>query len=214
MVRGQLSIAKITVAAADLADEIGFDKITISALARQFGIAVPSVYTHIRNMEDLRVKVAVLATSELADVIFDAVAGRSNREALAAFARAYRDFALTHPGRYDASHIQLTEQQLADSAGHQRVFRVVNQVFQAYDLTGADLIDAVRFVRSTVHGFVSLDAHGGFGDPHAVEQSWQRAVEALHLVLSNWSSIANTSTAAARDGRSPHERSEPVQVEH
>jgi AcrR family transcriptional regulator len=211
--RGNLSIAKVTVAAADLADEIGFDKITISALARQFGVAVPSMYTHVRNLDDLRVKVAMLATAELADIISEAATGRSNRAAMAAFASVYRGFARLHPGRYDASHIQLNEQQLAESPGHQRVFRVVNQVFQDYGLAGADLIDAVRFVRSTIHGFVSLEAHGGFGNPHAVEQSWQRALEALHLVLANWSSVAGESAAAADDGRNLDEPSElaPVQ---
>ena len=192
MTRQNLTTFRVTVAAADLADEVGFHAVTLSALAKRFGVALPSLYTHVKSLADLRVRMCVLATTEMVDRIADAIAGRSHRDALSAFANACRDFACEHPGRYAATQLQLTGEQLAASDGHARLFRMVYQVFRAYDLVEPDLTDAVRFVRSLIHGFVALEVGGGFGDPRSTENSWNRAVSALHTALVSWSSTAES----------------------
>jgi AcrR family transcriptional regulator len=89
--------------AADLADEIGFGHLTLSALAMRCGVRDASLYTHIRGLADLQERVAMLALGEWADALGAAIAGRSGRTALGAFADAYRTLATGHPGRYAAT---------------------------------------------------------------------------------------------------------------
>jgi len=67
MPRAGVSVEGLVRAAAELADEVGFDEVTVSALARGFDVTVASLYSHIRNAEDLRIRVAALALTELAD---------------------------------------------------------------------------------------------------------------------------------------------------
>ncbi|MFF0371753.1 hypothetical protein [Micromonospora sp. NPDC005087] len=57
------------------------------------------MYAHLKNSHDLKIRIALFALEELADRVADAVAGRAGRDALAAFADAYRDYAREHPGR-------------------------------------------------------------------------------------------------------------------
>ena len=64
--RAGLSGDAVTRAAADLADEVGLDAVTLAALARQFGVAVPSLYAHVRSAADVRTRVALLAAAERA----------------------------------------------------------------------------------------------------------------------------------------------------
>ena len=90
-------------AAADVADEIGFDRLTLAVLAERFGVRDASLYTHVRGLADLRESVALLAHDEWADTLGQAVAGRSGYAALKAFADAYRAFATGNPGRYAAT---------------------------------------------------------------------------------------------------------------
>ena len=97
MARAGLSPEVLVTAAAELADEIGFENLTIGVVARRFGVREPSLYSHVRNANDLRVRVAAKALDELADRLSEALAGRSGREALLAFAAAYRDYARTTP---------------------------------------------------------------------------------------------------------------------
>src|SRR3954449_10047298 len=97
--RAGLTADRLTEAAADLADEIGFEKITLAALAKRFGVKDASLYSHVRSLQDLRTRLALLAGGELIDRIAVAVAGRAGKDALAAFAGAYRAYALERPGR-------------------------------------------------------------------------------------------------------------------
>lgn len=186
MARAGLTAGRITKAAADLADEAGFGNVTVSALARRFGVADASLYSHVRNLQELRTRVAVLAARELAGALTPAVAGRSGREALVAFAGAYRAFALAHPGRYAATQIQLPAETVTQSPGHLQVIETTYATLRAYRLAEPDLTDAVRLLRSAVHGFVSLESSGGFGHPRDISASWDRAVGALAHLLAHW----------------------------
>ncbi len=93
MARAGVTVERLTRAAADLADEVGFENVTVSALARGFGVRDASLYSHVGNVQELKVRVAVLALAELADRVAAALAGRAGKDALVAFADAYRDFA-------------------------------------------------------------------------------------------------------------------------
>ncbi|GAA3368309.1 TetR-like C-terminal domain-containing protein [Streptomyces sannanensis] len=183
-----LTADRVTRAAADLADEVGFDNVTVSALARSFGVKDASLYSHVKNVQDLRTRVAVLAAGEMTDRIGMAVAGRSGKDALAAFAHAYREFALQHPGRYAATWIQLDPDRVAESPGHLRSIELTYGMLRAYSLDEPDLTDAVFLLRSAFHGCTSLEATGGFGHSRDVEASWKRAVDALHVLLEHWPS--------------------------
>ncbi|MFJ4275376.1 TetR-like C-terminal domain-containing protein [Streptomyces coelicoflavus] len=186
MPRLGLTTGRVVAAAADLADEQGLEGVTVSALARRFGVRDASLYTHVRNLQDLRVRVALLAGGELIEEIAQAVAGRAGKEALAAFAGAYRAYALRHPGRYAATQIRVDQALVADSPALRRTAEITYGMLRAYGLTEPDLTDAVRLLRSTFHGYCALEASGGFGAPRDVRASWDKAVDALHVALENW----------------------------
>jgi AcrR family transcriptional regulator len=187
MGRAGLTAERVTKTAADLADAVGFDNITVSALARSFGVKDASLYSHVRNLQDLRERVAVLAAEELADRIAAAVAGRSGKDAMAAFANAYRDYALAHPGRYAATQaVQLDPAVLARSSVYARTIELTHAMLRAYRLVEPDLTDAGRLLRSAFHGYITLEANGGFSHSRDVQRSWERALDGLHLLLENW----------------------------
>ncbi|MFF2373664.1 WHG domain-containing protein [Streptomyces xiamenensis] len=186
MVRAGITAAGLTAAAAALADEKGLDGLTVAALARHFGVKDASLYAHVRNLRELRVRVAQLASREMTDRIAQAVAGRSGKDALVAFADAYRDYALRHPGRYAATQQRFDPAEITDLAVFRRSVDLTYGMLRAYGLTEPDLTDAGRLLRSTFHGYVHLELSGAFGHPREVDRSWARALDALHSTLANW----------------------------
>ncbi|MEU5887171.1 TetR-like C-terminal domain-containing protein [Streptomyces sp. NPDC047461] len=186
MARAGITPDRLTAAAADLADEVGFESVTLSALARHFGVKDASLYSHVRNLQELRTRVALLAGGEMIDRIAVAVAGRAGKDALAAFAGAYREYALERPGRYAATQIRIDQALAADSPGLRRTAEITYGMLRAYGLEEPDLTDAVRLLRSTFHGYCALEASGGFGAPRDVQKSWKRTIDALHVLLQNW----------------------------
>jgi AcrR family transcriptional regulator len=186
MARAGLTADRVVAAAAELADEAGFENVTLSALARRFGVKDASLYSHVRGLADLRTRLALHAGGELIDRIAAAVAGRAGKDALAAFAGAYRAYALEHPGRYAATQIRMDQSLVADSPALRRTADITHGMLRAYGLDEPDLTDAVRLLRSTFHGYCALESTGGFGAARDVQASWDKAVEALHLALEHW----------------------------
>lgn len=180
MARAGLTAARLTQAAAELADEVGFENVTVTALARRFGVKDASLYSHIKNAQDLRVRTALLALDELADKVAAALAGRSGKDALVAFANAYRDYAKTHPGRYAATQLRL----IHSAPAAKRHAEMTRAILRGYQLSEPAQTDAVRLLHSTFHGFVSLESV--FYDASGIDASWSKALDALDVALRNW----------------------------
>ncbi|MFI6435451.1 TetR/AcrR family transcriptional regulator [Streptomyces sp. NPDC050759] len=190
--RAGLTADRLTEAAADLADEVGFENLTLAALAKRFGVKDASLYAHVRSLQDLRTRLALLAGGELIDRIAAAVAGRAGKGALTAFAGAYRAYALERPGRYAATQIRIDQSLIAGTPALRRTAEITYGMVRTYGLTEPDLTDAVRLLRATFHGYCALESAGGFGAPRDVQKSWDRVVDALHVALENWPQKENT----------------------
>ncbi|MDT9685884.1 WHG domain-containing protein [Streptomyces sp. TRM76323] len=186
MVRAGLTAERLAQAGAELADEVGFDQVTVSAIARRFDVKVASLYSHVKNSQDLKTRIALLALEELADRGAAALAGRAGKDALAAFANVYRDYAREHPGRYAAAQMRLDPAVAAAGAGGRHA-RMTRAILRGYDLAEPDQTHAVRLLGSVFHGYVSLEAAGGFShsapDP---QETWPRIIDALDALLRNW----------------------------
>ena len=187
MPRAGLNTDRVVAEAADLADEAGPDPLTLAALAARLGVRQPSLYKHVASLDSLQQLIAQRAKVEFADVLGRVAIGRARDDALVAMAYAWRAWARDHPGRYqigqrapapgDAEHVAVAD----------RVVAVMTAVMAGYGLAGDDAIDAVRAYRSALHGFVSLEAGGGFGMPFSVDRSFGRLVHALVRAISSWS---------------------------
>ncbi|MGQ4513977.1 WHG domain-containing protein [Streptomyces sp. DW26H14] len=185
MARTGITLERLTRTAAELADEDGFANLTVSAVARRLGVKDPSLYAHIRNARDLKARVALLALEEMADSAAAALAGRAGKDALVAFANAYRDYATTYPGRYAAAQFELDTQTAAGSAAPRHA-EMTRAILRGYDLPEPDQTDAVRFLHSAFHGYVSLETAGGFSHtPRASDASWDWLLSTLDFALRN-----------------------------
>ncbi|GAA0393657.1 TetR/AcrR family transcriptional regulator [Micromonospora gifhornensis] len=187
MARLGLTPQRLAAEGAELADEVGFDRVTASALAQRCGVKVASLYAHIRSTQDLKVRIALFALNELADRAAEAVAGRAGKDALVALGNVYRDYAREHPGRYAASQLRLDSATAAASAGP-RHSQLARAVLRGYHLGEPEQTHAVRLLGSVFHGFASLDLGGAFS--HSVpdsEESWSWTLDALDALLSSQS---------------------------
>jgi hypothetical protein len=64
---------------------------------------------------------------------------------------------------------------------------VIASALRAYDLTGDGLTDAIRLIRATTHGFITLELDGGFKQPRSPDATFERIVDSLDAVLWSWS---------------------------
>ncbi|AKR56827.1 TetR family transcriptional regulator [Devosia sp. H5989] len=186
MARAGLTAEKLVTAAARMADEIGFEQVTISALARAFDVQVASLYSHLESSNDLKTRIALLALADLAEKASEAVAGRAGKQALVALANVHRDFARKHPGLFAATQFRLDAETAAGSAGV-KLAQLMRAVLRGYELGEPDQTHAVRILGSAFLGFTTLESAGSFShsEPES-EQSWVRMLDALDEMLRHW----------------------------
>lgn len=203
MARAGLNTERVVRAGGELADEVGFEQVTLSRLARHFDVRVASLYSHVRDLGDLRTRIALRSLEEMADRGTEALAGRAGRDALAALGGVYRDYARQHPGRYAAARHPLDARSAQAGAGPRHT-RLLQAVLSGYAIDGTEAVHAVRFVGAAFHGYISLELAGAYGHSEpGSEASWTRAVDALDALLRRWPAEPAPAPAPAPASASP-----------
>ena len=176
--RAGLAPSSVTQAGAELADEIGFSRLSMGLLAERLGVKPPSLYKHVDGMADLVHRIGVLAITELADAIRDAIGGRAGRDALDSGARAMRAWAREHPGRYAAGNAaEITGPDDPLIAAANRDMDSWSAMLHGYRIEPSQQIHALRMLRSQLHGFVTLETAGGFQISTDIDDSFDWIID-------------------------------------
>jgi len=183
MPRAGLTRARVVAEAAVVADEQGLDRLTLAAVAKRLGVSLPSLYKHIDSLDGLRRDLALLGVRELTGALTRAAVGRSGRAALEAIAGAYREYAHAYPARCAASVRAPAPDDDEHLAAGAAAVAVLGAVVAGYGIEGDERVHAIRIVRVALHGFVSLEAAGGFGLPQSVDATFARMVDGLDASL-------------------------------
>lgn len=184
MPRAGLTPDLVVAEAALLADREGLDALTLARLAAQLGVRSPSLYKHVGGLPDLHRRLAVQGLRELQAAMDGGVGTSASAPArLRHLGHAYRRFAGERPGLYAATlrAPAADEPDVARAADDLAAF--VLGLLAAFGLPRTDLVHAARSVRSALHGFVALEAIGGFGLPQSVDESFERLLDDLEAAL-------------------------------
>ena len=177
--RAGLAYETIVQQAAALADQDGFEALSMATLASHLGVSTPALYHYFAGLAGLRRSIALRGLQMWAETMGRAVQGKAGDEAVLALAHALRDFANEHPGLYEAaSRAPDPEDQEWVAAGRE-VVEIMLRTLAAYHLSPDAARHAIRMLRSAVHGCVSLERLGGFGLPGVAEETFRGLLVAV-----------------------------------
>jgi AcrR family transcriptional regulator len=179
MARQGLDPERVVAAAAEIADAEGLEAVTLARVAAALDVRSPSLYNHVAGLDGLRRGIALRGLAELAAALREAAVGRSGSDALVAAARAYRAYALEHPGRYAAGLRAPDPDDAEHVAAASAVVDVMAALLRGWELDDVQTVHALRAWRSAVHGFVSLEIADGFKMPADLEASFDQMVRTL-----------------------------------
>lgn len=174
-----LDINTILVAAAEIADDLGVEEVTLALLAKRLNIRTPSLYNHIEGLQGLKRKLTLYGLQMMREELSNAAIGKSGDDAVHALADAYLSFARKHPGLYTIT-LNVTnynDDELQKAASD--ILDIVLKVLNAFNLDGDAAIHATRGLRSVLHGFSSLEQNNSFGLSQKVDESLHLTINAL-----------------------------------
>jgi AcrR family transcriptional regulator len=179
MPRSGLDTARVVEQAAEIADRDGLAQVTLARVAESLGVRAPSLYNHVDGLPGMLRLLTLLSLGELTDAIRNAAVGRSGGPALQSVGRAYRAYAQENPGRYAATIRAPApdDAELVDAG--LRAVAVILAVLGAWGFTGDEALHRVRVVRAALHGFVSIEAEGGFRLALSLDESFELMLQML-----------------------------------
>ncbi|GAA1798333.1 TetR/AcrR family transcriptional regulator [Leucobacter iarius] len=99
--RGALDRASIAAAAIELVEQLGIERLTMRALATELDCGTMTLYTHVRNRDDL---LTAIVEQLIAEVDADRIAAESDgtwRGLLSGVLDSYRALAMRHPRSFE-----------------------------------------------------------------------------------------------------------------
>ncbi len=161
MPRAGLSPAAVVDVALAVVDEGGPRALTLAAVATRADVATPSLYKHVKNLDELVDLVGVRVLQQLTERVTGSVIGLGGPDAVGALLRAYRDYAVAHPCRYAMLPQSPRATPEWDTAGR-RLMDTIFAVLSGCGVSGTDAVHLTRCIRAAGHGFATLESQGGF----------------------------------------------------
>ena len=193
--RAGLDRAVVVEAAAALADEEGFEGLSLARLAERLGVRTPSLYNHVAGLEGIRRELVLMGLRELGRALSRASIGVSGEAAVLAIGQAYRVFVKERPGLYAATVRSSRTYAPGDpdlAAAEGEALETVLIVLASCGVRDEGTIHAARGLRAISHGFATLEVASGFGMPADVDESFRRLLRAF---------VAGLRTGDANRGR-------------
>ena len=175
--RGTLDRDAVIALAGDLLDRHGAENFTLSKVAEAADVTLPALYRHVDNVADLWRGLGLATRRELAERLASSIRGRSGLDAVEAVAFAWRDYAMTHPGRYRSTerHPVLGDPELVDAVD--RVVELLAASLRGFELDDDERTDRALILRSALHGFMVFQLDGGNPHPERTDQTFDRLVD-------------------------------------
>ena len=195
MPRAGLTEESVIDAAAATADSDGLGAVTLARLAEKLGVRPPSLYRHVDGLDAVHRALAVRGIREANIRLQRATIGKAADDALFALAHAYWQFARDQPGLYAASLRAPKSGENDVAVAGDALIGTVLSVLAGYRVWGDDGLHATRGLRAIIHGFVSLDAAGGFRMKLDLKESFDRLLAAFARDLTERGAVSRPATA-------------------
>lgn len=179
MARAGLDQNIIVSRAAQMANEIGLENITLKMIAKEFGVQTPSLYNHIKSLEDLRKQLMIYGWKQLEQKILHAVCGVSGYDALREICNTFYEYATANPGVFNAMlwYNKFQDEETQEATGG--LFPAIFKVMESMNISQENANHLIRTFRSFLEGFALLVNNGAFGNPISIKESFDLSVDVL-----------------------------------
>lgn len=155
---------KIINTAISILDQEGLDNVTLKNVALHLNIASPSLYNHIKNLDELLLYVANHSLDHLYDSLVESIIGLDKKEALLALSNEYLAFFKAHPGQYSLiQKVGIWDKNNVSMEKSDKILELVEKILVKYNISADNAIHFIRTWRSFMHGFLLLETNHSFG---------------------------------------------------
>lgn len=179
MARAGLDKNVVVEKAAQLANSMGLEAVTLKLLADSLHIQPPSLYNHIKGLDDLQNELMLYGWRHMEKRMLDAAVGVSGYAAWEAICRAFYEYATENPGVFSAMLWYNKYQN--DEAGRvtDRLFLICSKITASLNISDENCNHLFRTFRAFLEGFSLLVNNHAFGHTLPIEDSFNLSLKVL-----------------------------------
>ncbi len=170
-----LSENQIILCAAQLSDRYGFENLSLKLLAEELGIKSPSLYNHVKNLDDLKQKLMLFGWKQMENAIIHSAVGVSGVDALRKMGEAFFEYATSHKGVFNAMLWYNRYQNGSEGSTFEAtkgIFEVFFKITSSLGISEENANHLVRTIRSFLEGFSLLVNNNAFGHESSIKESF------------------------------------------
>lgn len=179
MARAGLDKNMVIEKAARLANEVGIDNITLKLIADEFGIQTPSLYNHIKSLDDIKRQIMLFGWRQMENKILLSVVGVSGYDALRIMSYTFYDYAISNPGIFNAMLWYNKYQDEEAQNATKQLFEFLFRIMRTLNISDEKINHLIRTFRGFLEGYALLVNNGAFGNPLSVKESFELSVEVM-----------------------------------
>lgn len=178
-----MAVTKSTIiqTAADIADKEGLQNVSLKVIAEALEIRTPSLYNHIKNMDELLREVAHNGMRSMNARMVKAAIGHVGDRALKIVSTEYLNYMIEHPGVYEIiqwAHWNGTEE---TAAIYNEYISLLNAFIIPYNLEIESSREVLNMITGFIHGYTTLQLRYAFSNPERVQHELYNAMDTLLL---------------------------------
>ena len=179
MARAGLDKNVVVEKAAQLANKMGIDQIQLKTLAESLNIQPPSLYNHIRGLDDLHHELMLYGWRHMEERMLEAMGSSDGYAAWESVCWAFYRYATENPGVFSAMLWYNKYRDDETQSVTEELFTMCFKIASSLNISEENCNHLLRTFRAFLEGFSLLVNNNAFGHSLSVEESFDLSLKVM-----------------------------------
>lgn len=161
-----------------IANEKDLKNITLKDIADALEIKTPSLYNHLKGIDDLYNTLANYGLNKLKEYLTEATIGLSGRDELVSMSNAYRKFSKDYPPLYESTQLVSVLTYTNIEKLSTDIITIISKIISIYNYSQEENIHIIRTLRSYLHG-ITFEQNKLFEMSTSTDESFATGLELI-----------------------------------
>lgn len=169
--------------ACKIADEQGLNNLSLKAVAEKLNVRTPSLYNHIKSLDDLLREVAHKGMRSMNEQMAQVAIGKSGDIAMKSISVEYLNFIIEHPGVYETIQWATWHGTNETAEIFENYIKILSTIILSYNFPSESTDEILNLFTGFLHGFTTLQVRYAFSDPKKVRNDLCNSIDTILLGL-------------------------------
>lgn len=167
--------------AAHIADENGLNNVSLKTVAEKLNIKSPSLYNHIKSLDELLREVAHMGMKTMNDRMMSSAIGVSGDDAIKKISIEYLNYMIKHPGVYETIQWATWHGTEETAELFNNYSSLLKTLINSCNLNTDKTDEILNLLTGVLHGYTTLQLRFALSDPEKAKSNLLNTMDTVLL---------------------------------